>query len=598
VKNLALIEEAEVFFEPGLNILTGETGAGKSIILGSINLALGEKIELVEKSQGGKGRANTQIHASQSQGEQTYAGQTQVSGQPRRGIIRSGAEYATVSLTFVIDRPEQRAAVAAMDLPLGEDGILVISRRIMPNRSVMKINGESVSAAEVRTLAAALLDIHGQHERHSLLKVANHREILDDLGQKDELFALKDSLRTSVREYNELCRELNHESTSESARQREIKLLEHEINEIEQAALIIGEDEQCEKDWRKMANAGKLREVLGNTHNVTGYDSEASAGAAIGRVLKEVMSVTGDDEELSNLAAQLSDIDTLLNDFNHSVTAYMAGLEFDERTLIATESRLNQLNHLKTKYHTDIAGILTLKEEKESRLTILLDYENYRAGLEERCEGKKAQVLDICREISLLRTQTGKTLALQMQTALRELSFADVRFEVTVTPDEESFSADGYDQVTFMIAPNLGEELRSLHQVASGGELSRVMLALKTIKAGIESKGTLLFDEIDAGISGKTAWKIAERLAALTAAHQVICITHLPQIAAMADTHFAIRKEVKNERTVTLIDSLDDEESLAELARLLGTEAVTSAVTENAKEMKAAARKVKSEVRE
>jgi len=547
VKNLALVEEAEIIFTEGLNILTGETGAGKSIIIGSINLALGAKAE--------------------------------------KDIIRSGAEYALVELTFAVSNPEIINLLETMDLPIEDDGYVIIQRKIMPGRSISKINGEAITNTQLKNLAGRLLDIHGQHEHQTLLKAANHREILDSFGA-EALLPIKDELKQIYTEYLAVNRELNKEGLEESARKREMELLEFEIREIENASLKIGEDEFIEKEFHRMNNAGKIREAIVSAHCVTGYDRDGSAGSEIGRALKEIMAVAAMDDNLSSLTDQLNDIDALLNDFNRSAADYLSTLEFDDEQFITIENRLNLLNYLKSKYQNTLEGVINLIEEKNTRLSVLADYENYRNGLLDKQEKLSDEILEKCRKISSVRKELAEFLQENLVKALIELNFPHLRFETRIESDEESFNTEGFDQIVFMIAPNLGEELKPLSQIASGGELSRIMLALKTIKAGIEDKGTLIFDEIDAGISGKTAWKVAERLGILGKNHQVICITHLPQIAAMADTHFAIKKDVVNERTLTTIEKMSEKESISELGRLLGGEEITETVLSNAMEMK------------
>ena len=547
VKNLALVEEAEIIFTEGLNILTGETGAGKSIIIGSINLALGAKAD--------------------------------------KDIIRSGAEYALVELTFAVSNPEIINLLETMDLPIDEDGYVIIQRKIMPGRSISKINSEAITNTQLKNLAGRLLDIHGQHEHQTLLKAANHREILDSFGA-ETLYPIKDELKKVYTEYLAVNRELNNEGLEESARKREMELLEFEIREIENASLKIGEDELIEKEFHRMNNAGKIREAIVSAHSITGYDRDGSAGSEIGRALKEIMAVAGMDDNLNSLTDQLNDIDALLNDFNRSAADYLSTLEFDNEHFVTIENRLNLLNHLKSKYQNSLEGVINLIAEKNARLTVLADYESYRNCLVDKQEKLRDEILEKCLKISSVRKELAEFLQENLVKALVELNFPHIRFETQILSDEESFNADGFDQVVFMIAPNLGEELKPLSQIASGGELSRIMLALKTIKAGIYDKGTLIFDEIDAGISGKTAWKVAERLGILGKNHQVICITHLSQIAAMADTHFAIKKDVVNERTLTTIEKMSEKESINELGRLLGGEEITDTVLSNAMEMK------------
>lgn len=553
VKNLALIDELEVTFSEGMNILTGETGTGKSIIIGSINLALGAKAD--------------------------------------KNYIRTGADYALVELIFSLNE-QQCAKVQEMELPLEEDQVLVLQRKIMAGRSVCRANGESISAGQLKNLAGCLLDMYGQHEHQSLLKPSAYKKMLDDyIGE--ELGTLKAQLKNKLTDYRKCEEELHNQNADEAVRMREAKLLEFEINEIGEAALNPAEDEQIEKKYRKLVNARKMKEAVYTVHGLTGYDEEGSAGLAVGHALRELKPLSEYDTELEPLITQLTDIDDLLNDFNRSMAQYRDSLEFDEEEFMHLEERLNVLNHLKDKYGDTITDILKAQEEKQKILDKLNNYEAYMEQLRGRISKQKKEILILCGQISELRKQAAKPLTEKIKEAMIDLNFLDVEFLISITSNEEEFSADGYDKVEFLISTNPGEALNPMWQIASGGELSRIMLAFKTVFADKDETDTLVFDEIDTGISGKTAWKVSEKLGRLSRNHQIICITHLAQIAAMADTHFMIEKNVINERTVTNIRQISGEESLNELARLLGSGELTEAVLSNAKEMQEAAGKVK-----
>lgn len=553
VKNLALIDEQEVVFSPGMNILTGETGAGKSIIIGSVNLALGAK-----------------------------AG---------KEYIRAGAEYALVELVFSLNE-QQCGRLKEMELPIEEDHTLILQRKITAGRSICRANGESISAGQLKSLAGCLLDMYGQHEHQSLLRVSRHRELLDGYaGSRME--EKKNRQRLLYREYRQLQEEFETNCLDESGRAREMDLLSFEVNEIQAASLIPGEDEQLENIFRKMSNARRIRESVYIAHALTGYEEEGCAGEALGRAIRELRGVSGYDGELEQLLSQLMDLDGLLGDFNRSAADYMESLEFDEEEFAKTQERLDILNHLKNKYGASIEEILSLLEEKQQRLLQLESYETYRNELEEKLRKEEEQMLFLCQEISALRTKAAAKLSKKLTSAMVDLNFIDVDFSIEVTPQEDKISEDGYDKIEFLISTNPGETKKPLQQVASGGELSRIMLAFKSVLADEDGTDTLIFDEIDTGISGKTAWKVAEKLGRLSGNHQIICITHLPQIAAMADSHYLIEKKVKKERTVTGIETLSEEQSLNELARLLGSGSVTEAVLTNAREMKELAGKSK-----
>lgn len=552
VKNLALIEEQEVQFGKGLNILTGETGAGKSIIIGSINLALGAKAD--------------------------------------REAIRSGAEYALVELVFSLTE-EQKKQIKEMDLTIEEDGTFLLSRKLMPGKSVCRVGGELVSASQLKELSGILIDLYGQHEHQSLLKPITYQKMLDNYAGND-IILYKQRLSEKLQEYRQLQRKLEAQSMDSEQRERQVRLLSFEVEEIEAAGLC-PEDEQVEKQYRRMSNAKKIKETVYQVHAMTGYEGEESAGPIIGHALRELKTVMREDEQAQTLVDQLEDIDALLNDFNRSMAQYLDSLEFDEEEFFQLEERLNVLNHLKSKYGDTIEEIEKALAKKQEELQRLQNYEQYLSSLQQEEKQQKDRVLELCAQISRCRKEAALPLSEKLRQAMVDLNFLDVDFQITVTEKEEAFTQDGYDQVEFLISTNPGESKRPLWQIASGGELSRIMLAFKTVLADKEETGTLIFDEIDTGISGKTAWKVAEKLGKLSKGHQVICITHLAQIAAMADEHFLIEKGVKNERTQTGIRRLSEQESLEELARLLGSGEMTKAVLDNAGEMRKNALEVK-----
>ena len=552
VKNLALIDEAEVFFEKGLNILTGETGAGKSIIIGSINLALGAKAD--------------------------------------KDMIRTGAEYALVELVFDIDRDEQMEAIQKLELPV-EEGQIILQRKIMPNRNVCKVCGETVTARQLKQLAEILIDIHGQHEHQSLLQPAKQLEILDAYAG-DELLSYKGQLQCFYQQYRQVVEELSNNEVDEETRRRESALAEFECQEIEEAQLVPGEDEEIEKTYQKLINSQKIKEAAGAAYSLCGYE-ENGVGGNVGRALREIRGISAYDEVLQEFEKQLLDIDSLLNDYNRGLAEYLSNLEFDAELFDRTEKRLNLINHLKSKYGNSIEEILDYQKQASEKLAKYQDYDAYRIQLQQKADTLKKKVLTLCTELSRIRTQNALRLADEMKRALIDLNFTSVSFEIRVNGSEEQMSANGYDRVTFFISTNTGEALRELAQVASGGELSRIMLALKTVLADKDKIETLIFDEIDTGISGKTAWKVSEKMGILGREHQLICITHLPQIAAMADTHFCIEKQVEDQRSVTNIRKLTEEESVEELARMLGGASITENVRNNAREMKDLARKTK-----
>ncbi len=554
VKNMALIDETEVFFRNGLNILTGETGAGKSIIMGSVNLALGGKAD--------------------------------------KNLIRTGADYALVELVFQTDSDEQEQILTEMDIPLEEDGMVIVMRKLMPERSLCKVNGVTVSQKQLKELASSFINIHGQHETKDLLNVKRYSQILDEYSGEC-LEKIKENLKVVYAEYKKTCMELKLSVEDEKERNREISLISYEIEEIENANLHVGEDEELEELYRKMVNSKRIAENIAVAYDCAGYSGRNAAGDSIGRAVRELKQVAALDSQIEELACQLEEIDNLLNDFNRSLAVYRESLEFEPGEFEKVEKRLNQYNHLKDKYGNSVEEILAYKEEREEQLERLADYENYISGLEAKKKKEYRELLAYCKDLSLCRKENAKILQEKLKTALQELNFVSVELEIPVVSDEESITSEGYDDVDFMISLNPGEPMKSVSKVASGGELSRIMLALKSIMADKEKINTLIFDEIDAGISGKTAWKVSEKMAVLGKEHQLICITHLPQIAAMADSHFMIEKSAKDGRSVTEIFELKEEKMIQEIARLLSGTEVTETVVSNARELKELATKTK-----
>ena len=548
VKNLALIKEQEIEFSKGLNILTGETGAGKSVVIGSVNLALGAKAD--------------------------------------PSLIRTGEEYALVELVFGVENDLQRKMLSDLDIPVEEDGTLVIQRKIMQGRSTSKVSGETVTAKQLKDISNILINIHGQNDHQELLHKKKHIEILDNYCL-DDLNGLFELLSDEYAKMKELEKKLSETDIDENTRLRETELLEYEVKEISDAEPVIGEDEQLETAYRKMVNGRKISEAANIALNLTGSgEMEESASDAVGRAVRELTSVVSYDSELEGLLSQLSDVENLLTDFNHALSGYIDGLEFDDEEFRTTEDRLNVINHLKDKYGGSIEQVLKSLEEKEERLKAISDLDAHRAGLKKNYDESFEKVKELCEKISDVRKNGAKSLQEKLKDALIDLNFLDVKFEIDIDSSEDKITSKGYDEAQFMISTNPGEALRPLDQIASGGELSRIMLALKTVVADRDDISTLIFDEIDAGISGRTAWKVSQKLGELSANHQIICITHLPQIAAMADTHYMIEKGLDGGRTVTSIYALSEKLSEKELGRLLGGDELTEATLLNAREMK------------
>ena len=539
VKNLALIERADVEFGEGLNILTGETGAGKSIIIGSVSMALG--------------------------------------GKASRDSIRHGADYAYIELVFSVKGEDRLRALRELDTEPTEDGLVIISRKITPSRSISRINDETVTAARLRQITGLLLDIHGQHEHQSLLYKSKHLEILDAYV-KAQTQPAKKKMEEEYKNYCILKKRLSSFEMDHDARLREADFLRFEIQEIEEGNIKEGEEEELTARYRRFSHARRIAENLNEA-----YDSLQAD--AVTRALRSVEQVTEYDEALQSIRDQLYDAEAILSDAGREISAYISSMEFDEESWRQTEERLDQIHSLQNKYGASVLAIQASLEEKSKRLEELENYDAFREQTEKKLKISTDHLCRLCTDLSEIRKKASVELVKRIRSGLLDLNFLDVEFDMEFETLDH-FTPDGWDEVQFLISTNPGQPMRPLKDVASGGELSRIMLAIKTVLADSDEIPTLIFDEIDTGISGRTAQKVSEKLSYIAGSHQVICITHLPQIAAMADIHFEILKSASEGSTATTIERLGREKSIRELARLLGGAQITEAVLKNAHEMK------------
>ncbi len=554
VKNFAIIDEVWVDFTNGMNVLTGETGAGKSILLGSIHVALGGKVS--------------------------------------KELLGKNGDYALAELMFEGLDERVREVLERHELPIEET--LVISRRIMESgRSISKINGEAVNASILREVSSCLMDIHGQHEHQTLLSAARQLELVDRFSG-DEGKALLAKVKDEYRTYHALWQELSEALTHSESRQRELSLLQYEYDEIEQAKLKPGEDVTLEERYQVLVNQDRIKEATGLVEERLRSGND-NVSESLSRSLRQLGKVISYDESLQTIYDALRLLEEQVTDITYQLVEYQDSLGEEDGELEYTEERLNLINRLKAKYGNSIEKISAYAKEQEEKLERLQNYDEYIASLERRTETAKAALLVSCEKLSAMRRAAAERLAMQIREALTELNFLNVVFEIPVTELEKP-TEKGMDELEFLISTNPGEPLRPLAKVASGGELSRVMLALKSVFAGRDEIDTLIFDEIDVGVSGRTAQRVAEKMARIAMEHQVICITHLPQIAAMAETHFRIEKYAIDGSTKTEITRLPDEEIVNELARILGGAQITESVLENAREMKQLAMQRKAEL--
>ncbi len=552
VKNMALIEEIDVDFENGLIVFTGETGAGKSLLLGSVNVALGQKAS--------------------------------------KEIIRQGTDYSLVEMTFQIGEKEAEQ-LKAYDICMDGDYVTV-TRRISDGRSVSKINGETVNLSTLKAVMSVLVDIHGQHEHQSLLYEKKHLEILDQFAS-NETGALRRQLKEKYTRYAELKKLLAEMDIDEAKRAREIEFAQFEVSEITSANLKIGEDEELERQMKFVSNSQEILSAISSIYQYLGYEQDNGAGAQIGRAITEMNRVSGYDDSVKNMQDALYEMDELCRELVSDIEAYHRNMEFDAETAREVEERFDIISHLKLKYGRSIQEICEYADEKQAYLERLQNLNDELEKIRSEMQSCYREMEAICEKISDARRSAAEKLEQLIVTALEELNFLSVDFRIVISRTEE-ITENGFDHVSFMISTNPGEPLKPLAKIASGGELSRIMLAIKSILASEDDVDTLIFDEIDTGISGRTAQKVAEKLAKISRKHQIICISHLSQIAAMADDHYLIEKHLRNDRTITTLSKLDRDASIREIVRINGGTEITNASFVQAEEMKDMAEQVKS----
>ena len=553
VKNLALIEEVDVDFEKGLIVLTGETGAGKSLILGSVNIALGNKAS--------------------------------------KDMIRKGTDYSLVELTFSVSENCAKQ-LKKYDIYMEEDNIVTVTRKISEGRSISKINGETVNIKTLKNVMSLLIDIHGQHDHQSLLYTKNHLDILDKFA-KDSILELKEQTKEEYSKYTKLIKKLEEFNIDEGQKAREIEFAEYEVNEIESANLKPEEDVQVEEEFKKLSNSKEIVSALSEIYNALSYETAGGLGDIINKAVMDINSIKGMDEKISQFQTELYDIDNLCRELTSQIYDYNSGMDFNPEYVREVEERLDVINHLKLKYGNSIEEILRYKEEKEEYLEKLNNMTDEMESVKNQISELEGTLNNLCTKLSEQRKKAAKELEVLVKQALVDLNFIAVEFEIQITR-KESIGENGFDNVEFMISTNPGESVKPLVKVASGGELSRIMLAIKSILATEDDIDTLIFDEIDTGISGQTAMKVAEKMAKISRNHQVICISHLSQIAAMADSHYLIKKTADENSTTTSIKKLTRQQSIEELVRINGGSGITEAGLIHATEMKDMADRTKS----
>lgn len=541
VKNFALIDEADIDLGSGLNILTGETGAGKSILIDAVSAALG--------------------------------------GRCKPDVIGGYGEAAFISLVFSIDDTELSKRLNAIDISTEYDSI-IITRKISPDRSVFKINDETVTGAKVREVTELLIDIHGQGEHQSLLKEKAQLEILDRYADNDELLLLCEN---AYLEYEESRKALERFALSDEELNRQLDFLRYEIDEIEKADVKEGERQELEQSYSKMKSSNLIAEDVSKALKYLS-DNNENASELLMMAYKHLESAKSHDNELDNSLKQIADSSEIVSDATRELKSYASSLDYDPGELRRVEGRIDELNRLEQKYGEGENALADALIEKRAKLEELENYDSSKAKAVQEIDLKHNKYLEIAASLSDKRGSAALSLEEKVIDALSGLNFLEVAFKIDFNKAPESIY--GIDAVTYLISTNPGEEVKPLSDVASGGELSRIMLGFKTVLSGKDEIGSLIFDEIDSGISGMTANLVSKKLREIASCHQVICITHLPQIAASADAHYLIEKNVIDGRTRTNIRQLDTDGEIDELARMLGGAEITSSTYDNARDLK------------
>ncbi len=559
IENVALIEYTAITFGPGLNILSGETGAGKSMLIGALSFVLG--------------------------------------GRAQKDFIRHGQEEAAVEAVFAVSRQEALNALVALDTPADEEGKLLLSRKLgLSGKSVCKINGRVVTLGLLKEVAAILVDMHSQHEHQSLFDPNRQLDLLDKFCG-EALAGLKARLGKNIEGYKQVMAEINSLSGDGSSREETMAFLAFQRDEIAQAKLSEDEEEQLANRRKQLLHLQKLTqnsfEALALMDG-EGDENRIPALQLLDKAVQLVADMAEVDNSLVHLAENLETLSLQMSDAVKDLQNYADRLTHDPGELLEIEERLNLIYRLKKQYGGSVASVLAHGRQAEERL---LQMAEGGKRLNELSQEKKAYtkaILDDCEAMSQLRQRYAADIANRLAEVLQDLGMKNARFDM-VLERKKAFSANGYDKVSFWISPNQGEPLKPLAKIASGGEMSRVMLALKTVFADTDMIETFIFDEIDAGVSGRTAQRVGERMALLARGHQILCITHLPQIAAMGHQHYLIEKRSDEGKTVSSVHPLNFEESTKEVARLMGGASITPTTLKAATELKKLAAEILEE---
>ena len=545
IENIALIQSADIRFEPGFNVLTGETGAGKSIVIDSIGAVLGERTS--------------------------------------RELIRTGAKSALVTAVFTQVPP--LPWLEENGFPTGEEELLLQRELQGDGRNVCRIDGKLVTVAQLRELGRQLLNIHGQHDGQQLLDPASHLGYLDQFGGCQPLL---ESYQEAYRKWHDIRREMDKLQMDEAERSRRVDTLNYQIQELERAQLKAGEDEELSARRTLLRSAGRLMEAVQSAEfALSGDEDRDGACSLIAQAEGEVQGVSSISPELSELSEKLTALRCAADDAADTLRDLSRSFDFSPGELDQVEERLDLLYRLRKKYGPTVEDMLAYLDRCRKELDQIQYADDTLARLEKDLKKAQKEALRRGESLSQARREAAGALQARVQEELRQLDMPKVQFQTEFTPKggEAGMDETGLDEVQFLMSANLGEALKPIQKVASGGELARIMLALKNVLAEGDQIGTLVFDEVDTGVSGRAAQKVAEKMAQVARGKQVLCVTHLPQIAAMADTHFSVQKGERDGRTYTRLERLDRSQRREELARLIGGASITPSLLESAEEL-------------
>ncbi|WP_176461576.1 DNA repair protein RecN [Anaeromicrobium sediminis] len=552
IKDYVLIDKLEIRFCQGLNILSGETGAGKSILIGAIGMALGERAD--------------------------------------KSIVRKNAEKATIQLIFSISNNELKEKLLSNDIELIDEDIVMISRSVYANgRSTCRINDKMVTVSYLKELSKYLIDVFSQHAHQSLLYPENHIHMLDAYGEK-EISPLMDEVKHKYEEYKNIQTQLSKLYGDDRERERKKDLLEFQVNEIMSADLKVEEEESLIEELHILSQFEKISNTMSYSYEslYSGNSREKSIVDELNNIVSQIDSIKDIDSRIGSIYDTLQESLYNLEDITREIRDYNDSMEYNPNRLEEIQDRLELIDNLKRKYGDTIGDILIYKDKIEEELEYINNSEILREELKESLVFVEKDLSDISLKLSLIRKELAKKLERELEDELKVLNMENAAFKVEfaeVSSMANVFSANGIDRVEFLISTNPGESLKGLSKIASGGEISRIMLGFKTIFANVDKVPTLVFDEIDTGISGRTADIVSERLGIISKNHQILCITHLPQIAKMADYHFYIEKTYDKDTTTTNIRRLTYEEQLNEIGRLIGGNSITDLTLKHAEEL-------------